>query len=44
MSGIYIAASYLIMIACFGWWGVVAAALHIGVLLVAGSIKKPPRL
>jgi hypothetical protein len=42
MNGIYIAASYAVTIAIFGWWGVATAVAHVLALLVIGSMKRPP--
>lgn len=35
MSGIYIAAGYVTLIAVAGWWGVLAVAVHVGIMLAA---------
>jgi hypothetical protein len=39
MSGVVIIASYAGIVAIFGWWGALAAAAHIAVLLLATNRK-----
>ncbi len=35
MSGLYIAVGYGMLIAVAGWWGVLAVAVHVGIMLAA---------
>lgn len=35
MSGAYIAAGYIALIAVAGWWGVLAVAVHVVIMLAA---------
>ena len=35
MSGAYIAAGYIALIAAAGWWGVLAVVVHAGIMLAA---------
>lgn len=35
MSGILILAGYLTLIAVTGWWGVLAACVHVAIMLAA---------
>jgi hypothetical protein len=34
LSGVIIIASYVGLVAIFGWWGLAAVAAHVGVLLL----------
>ena len=35
MSGAYIAAGYVALICVAGWWGVLAAVVHVAIMLAA---------
>lgn len=39
MSGVVIIASYVGIVAIFGWWGALAAVAHVAVLLLATNKK-----
>lgn len=41
-SGLVIAVSYGVLVATAGWWGLVAAAAHIGVLVLCLPRGKGP--
>lgn len=39
-STVLIAAGYLALITCFGWWGAFFAVAHIGILLLSTNKRR----